>query len=62
MAWRSSRRRWKTVTLAAPGASARLPELFDALQGVGGEIRETTLTQPNLETLFIKLTGKELRE
>ncbi|GJM43782.1 MAG: antibiotic ABC transporter ATP-binding protein [Gemmatimonadota bacterium] len=50
------------LTLAAPGASARLPELFGVVQGVGGEIRETTLTLPNLETLFIKLTGKELRE
>ncbi|MBZ0268594.1 ATP-binding cassette domain-containing protein, partial [bacterium] len=49
------------VTLATAGASGRLPELFGALQA-GGEIRETTLTQPNLETLFIKLTGKELRE
>jgi len=25
-------------------------------------VRETTLTQPSLETLFIKLTGRELRE
>ncbi len=24
--------------------------------------RETTLTEPNLESLFIKLTGRELRE
>ena len=28
----------------------------------GGEIRSTTLSQPSLESLFIKLTGKELRE
>ena len=50
------------VTLAAPRASARLPEIFQALATAGADIRETTLTQPNLETLFIKLTGKELRE
>jgi ABC-2 type transport system ATP-binding protein len=51
-----------TLTLAAPRASSRLPELLDAVKAGGGEIRETTLTQPNLESLFIKLTGKELRE
>lgn len=50
------------LTLAAPRASSRLSALFEALARTGGEIRETTLKQPNLETLFIKLTGKELRE
>lgn len=43
-------------------ASRQLPQLFDALHASGAEVRETTLTQPSLETLFIKLTGKELRE
>ena len=43
-------------------ASRRLPSLFETLTGAGAEIRETTLTEPSLETLFIKLTGKELRE
>jgi hypothetical protein len=32
------------------------------LTSTGADVRETTLTQPNLESLFIKLTGKELRE
>ncbi len=52
----------EALTLAAPRASSRLPELLDAVQAGGGAIRETTLTRPNLESLFIKLTGKELRE
>ena len=26
------------------------------------EVRESTMTQPSLESLFIKMTGKELRE
>ena len=43
-------------------ASRKLPELFAALAAAGAIIRETTLTQPSLESLFIKLTGKELRE
>jgi ABC-2 type transport system ATP-binding protein len=50
------------LVLAAEGASRRLPDLLAAVSGAGGEIRETTLRQPSLETLFIKLTGRELRE
>ena len=50
------------LTLAARDASSRLSDVFQALLATGAEIRETTLTQPSLESLFIKLTGKELRE
>ena len=50
------------LTLALPEASKRLPALFAALSNAGAEVRETTLTQPSLESLFIKLTGRELRE
>jgi ABC-2 type transport system ATP-binding protein len=50
------------LLLSLPNASARLPEIFSTLAASGAEIRETTLTQPSLESLFIKLTGKELRE
>ena len=50
------------LRLAILGASRKLPDLFAALARTGAEVRETTLTQPSLESLFIKLTGKELRE
>jgi len=50
------------ISLAVAGATSRLPEIFAALAAAGAEIRGTTLTQPSLESLFIKLTGKELRE
>jgi len=50
------------VTLAAARASSRLPDIFEALRASGADVRETTLSEPGLETLFIKLTGKELRE
>jgi len=50
------------LRLSVTDASRRLPELFQALSASGGDVRETTLTQPSLESLFIKLTGKELRE
>ncbi len=51
-----------SLTLALPAASKRLPEIFAVLTEAGAELRETTLTQPSLESLFIKLTGKELRQ
>ncbi len=50
------------VMLAVPGASKRLPSLFAVLTEAGADVRETTMTQPSLESLFIELTGKELRE
>ena len=50
------------VTLAIPEGPRRLPAVFQALDGAGGELTETTLTRPSLESLFIELTGKELRE
>jgi hypothetical protein len=50
------------LLLSLSGASQRLPAIFAALAAAGAEVRGTTLTQPSLESLFIKLTGKELRE
>ena len=48
------------LALSVSDASHRLPLIFAALNG--SELRGTTLTQPSLESLFIKLTGAELRE
>jgi ABC-2 type transport system ATP-binding protein len=50
------------ITLAASAASSRLSQLFAEIDRLGGEVRETTMTQPSLESLFIRMTGKELRE
>ena len=50
------------LTLAVGQASQRLSEIFAALSSIESTVRETTLTQANLESLFIKLTGRELRE
>ena len=49
------------VSLSVSDASHRLPSIFAAINSFG-EVRGTTLKQPSLESLFIKLTGKELRE
>ena len=50
------------LLLSLPGRPQKLPAIFAALAAAGAEVRGTTLTQPSLESLFIKLTGKELRE
>jgi ABC-2 type transport system ATP-binding protein len=50
------------LTLAVEGASRKLPAIFTALASTGADVRETTIAQPSLETLFIKLTGRALRE
>ncbi|HVX15782.1 MAG TPA: ABC transporter ATP-binding protein [Pirellulales bacterium] len=50
------------LRLALREASQKLPQLFAALSGTGGEVRETIVTKPSLESVFIHLTGKELRE
>ena len=50
------------LLLSLPDASRRLTAIFSALAAAGAEVRGTNLTQPSLESLFIKLTGKELRE
>jgi len=52
----------ETIMLAASEASKKLSDVFRDLSLEGFEVRETTITQPSLESLFIKLTGKELRE
>jgi ABC-2 type transport system ATP-binding protein len=52
----------ESLTLALREASRKLPAVFETLAAAGAEVRETTLTRPSLESLFIKLTGRELRE
>ena len=50
------------LRLALREASQKLPQLFAALSGTGSVVRETIVTRPSLESVFIHLTGKELRE
>ena len=51
-----------SVTVTLSSASQHLPAIFEAITSAGGRIDETSLRSPNLETLFLLLTGKELRE
>jgi ABC-2 type transport system ATP-binding protein len=50
------------LTLTLSGGSQHLPDIFAALSAAGGRVKETNLRSPTLETLFLLLTGKELRE
>ncbi len=51
-----------SLMLTLSSASQHLPAIFQAVSGAGGSVSETNLRSPNLETLFLLLTGKELRE
>ena len=51
-----------TLMLTLSSASQHLPAIFQAVTAAGGSVSETSLRSPNLETLFLLLTGKELRE
>lgn len=50
------------IHMAMPDASSQLQEVFSSLHHAGATVRETTVSQPSLESLFIQLTGKDLRE
>jgi ABC-2 type transport system ATP-binding protein len=51
-----------TLQLAMTMAGSQLPMVFERIAGASGQVRETTVTRPSLESLFIKLTGRELRD
>jgi len=50
------------LALEMADASSRLPAIFAALAAAGAETRGVSISRPSLESLFLKLTGKELRE
>jgi ABC-2 type transport system ATP-binding protein len=50
------------LLLSLADGPSRLAAVLASLAAAGAEVRGATLTQPSLESLFIKLTGTELRE
>jgi ABC-2 type transport system ATP-binding protein len=50
-----------TVQLWASGGSL-LPRIIDAAEAEGAEVTDLSVAEPSLETVFINLTGKDLRE
>ncbi|MEE8295920.1 MAG: ATP-binding cassette domain-containing protein [Sphingomonadales bacterium] len=49
------------LTLSLRDAAKLLPTILKTVSATGAEIRESRLTEPNLESLFLKLTGTDLR-
>jgi ABC-2 type transport system ATP-binding protein len=50
------------VQLAVRGADRVLIRVIDSADRAGHVVRDVQVAEPNLETVFINLTGKELRE
>jgi len=50
------------LMLAVPNGSQALPRILAALERQGVVIDRVTLERPTLETLFLELTGRELRD
>jgi ABC-2 type transport system ATP-binding protein len=46
----------------APDAGSLLPQLLATVAGVHTQITAVEVREPNLETVFLHLTGKALRE
>lgn len=50
------------VVLTVSRGEAVIPKVFDAAQRLGVEIASVSMRKPNLEDVFIKLTGREIRD
>ncbi len=57
-----SRRLDSNIQLLVKGASGLLPRVVNVAEQGGFSIVDLSIAQPTLESVFIKLTGKELRE
>ena len=51
-----------TIRLGVKGAKGVLPQVVRVAEDTGQTVTDLSLTEPTLETVFIKLTGKDLRE
>jgi ABC-2 type transport system ATP-binding protein len=51
-----------TVQLTAVQSVGLLPRVIDAAEAGGFQVQDASIDEPTLETVFINLTGKELRE
>ena len=51
-----------TVVVAVRGSEGVLPTVFNAAERRGFQVTDVSVAEPSLETVFINLTGKDLRE
>ena len=52
----------ETVIVTAKRAAGLLPRIIDAAEAGGFAVQDVAVDEPTLETVFINLTGKDLRE
>jgi ABC-2 type transport system ATP-binding protein len=50
------------ISLAVPNASSAIPGLLRRLDGDGVQITGLQMTQPSLDNVFLKYTGRHIRE
>jgi ABC-2 type transport system ATP-binding protein len=50
------------VRLHRQGTDGLVPAIVEAAEAVGATLRDLSISKPTLETVFINLTGKELRD
>jgi ABC-2 type transport system ATP-binding protein len=50
------------VQLTAKGSEGLLPRVIDCAEAGGFTVQDVSIDEPTLETVFINLTGKDLRE
>ena len=58
----SAAARGDLVEVLTRDASRALPRVLEAVAAAGGEVRGVELVQPNLEAVFLHLTGRALRD
>ena len=51
----------EVLMIAIKDGARNLPAVLQGISATGADIHDTRLSEPNLESLFLKLTGKELR-
>jgi ABC-2 type transport system ATP-binding protein len=51
----------EVLMIAIANGARNLPSVLQEISATGADINDTRLSEPNLESLFLKLTGKELR-
>ncbi len=52
----------RSVLLGVKGTRGVLPAVIQVAESSGRTITDLSINEPTLETVFIKLTGRELRE
>ncbi len=59
---RTSQRRKEQSLLTVKNGESVIPKVFEMAQALSVGISSVSLRKPNLEDVFIKLTGREIRD